>query len=76
MNSTLFSRTVFERNGNLMTRLKNRRRLMMAIKEEDGQFVLRDVLRDGHGPPTSSHEMMHLTLETVSCTLMMIDMIK
>jgi len=77
--NSLFSRTVCEKNENLMLRIKIRRSLMLAIKEvgnrhKDGQFVVG--LRDGNGPPTSSNEMMHLTLETISYTLMMVEMIK
>jgi len=54
--------------------LKTRKRLLLSIKElgslqVNGQFVVG--LRDGSGPPTSSLEIVKLTFETVSLTLMM-----
>jgi len=57
--------------------LKSKRKLLQAIKllgndEVDGQFVMG--LRDGSGPATSSHEIFHLTLETVTYTLMFLQM--
>ena len=57
--------------------LKSKRQLLLAIKElgnnqVDGQFVMG--LRDGSGPATSSHEIFQLTLETVTYTLMFLQM--
>ena len=57
--------------------LKSRKQALLAIKElgsnqVDGQFVMG--LRDGSGPATSSHEIFNLTLETVTYTLMFIQM--
>ena len=57
--------------------LKSKRQLLLAIKElgsnqVDGQFVMG--LRDRSGPATSSHEIFNLTLETVTYTLMFIQM--
>jgi len=44
----------------------------LGSNQVDGQFVMG--LRDGSGPATSSHEIFILTLETVTYTLMFIQM--
>jgi len=64
-----------ERNPHVS--LKTRRQLLLTIEElgnhqVDGQFIIG--LRDGSGPAISSNEIFILTLETVTYTLLFIQM--
>jgi len=62
-------------NSRSSVSLKSKIQVLLAIKElgsnqVDGQFVMG--LRDGSGPAISSREIFNLTLETVTYTLMFI----